>query len=287
MANAKMTSRTKKVGGRNKNSARRPSSTRHKEHVMPRWQYITTAALITTAVLALAYIPILRPAFNRFIPCNGQKLYGACIPKGYSVYGIDISHHQGEINWERLKNGNPGEPAISFVYIKATEGNCHNDTRFKKNWQNAKEYGFIRGAYHYFGTKSSGEEQARLFIKNVKLEQGDLPPMVDVEDEPKVHATYREELKKFISILEEHYKIKPIIYTYKKFHERHINNALFNGYPLWIARYNSTQPGIDKEWIIWQCSENGRLPGIREKVDINVFNGTAEELEKLRIKNKQ
>ena len=285
MANAKKTTTTKKVGGRKKHSARRPSSTRKKRpRVMATWKYVTIAILITTAVLALAYKPFIEPAFHRFTTCNGEEIYNSCIPKGYSVYGIDISHHQGDINWQRLKTGTPGEPPISFVYIKATEGSSHCDKRFEKNWKAAKKNGIPRGAYHYFGTKSSGARQAQLFMSKVKLEKGDLPPMVDVEDEPQNPALYRQELKKFITIIEEHYKVKPIIYTYKKFHARHINNKHFNDYPLWIARYNVTDPGINKEWILWQCTDKGRLPGIPEKVDINVFKGTAEELEALRIK---
>ena len=251
---------------------------------MATWKYITISALITIGALALAYRPILRPAFNRFTTCNGHKIYGACIPKGYSVYGIDVSHHQGEIDWKRLKRGTPNEPPISFVYIKATEGSSHSDKRFETNWKEAKRHGFIRGAYHYFSTESPGDKQARLFISRVKLEPGDLPPVGDVEDEPTNAAAYREELKKFVTALEEHYGVKPVIYTYKKFHERHINNAHFKDYPLWIARYNANDPGIDCKWIMWQCSEKGKLPGIREMVDINVLNGSMIELEKLRIK---
>jgi lysozyme len=107
--------------------------------------------------------------------------------------------------------------------------------------------------------------------------------MVDIENEPKDADKYRHELKQFITTLESHYGVKPIIYTYKKFHDKYIDNKLA-GYPLWIARYNTAHPGIDKQWIMWQCTENGELPGIREKVDINIFNGSMEELEKLRIK---
>lgn len=284
MAKAKKTSITVKVGGRKKNSARRPSSTRKRPRVMATWKYVTIAILTTAGVLALAYYPLLRPAFHRFTTCNGHKIYGTCIPQGYSVYGIDVSHHQGDINWERLKKGRDGEPPISFVYIKATEGRDHSDRHFEKNWNAAKKNNFIRGAYHYFSTKSSGEEQARLFISKVRLEKGDLPPMVDVEEDPKNPDIYRKELKIFISAIEEHYKVKPIIYTYKKFHTRYINNEDFNNHPLWIARYNATHPDISDEWIIWQCTDKGRLPGIMEKVDINVLNGSMEELEKLRIK---
>ena len=250
---------------------------------MPRWKYITIAVLITIGVILLAY-PFIRQAFNRFAPCKGENLYSACIPKGYSVYGIDISHHQGDINWSRLRRGNPGDPPIRFVYIKATEGCSHKDAKFNKNWKAAKKHGFIRGAYHFFSAESPGEEQAKRFIKNVKLEPGDLPPVVDVEQDKKNNvASYRKNLAAFINAIEKHYGVKPIIYTYKDFHEKYIDSR-FNGYPLWIARYNAPHPEINNEWIMWQCSENGVLPGIKGRVDINVFNGTMEELEKLRIK---
>ena len=285
MANAKKISDTKKVGGRKKNPSRRPSSSRKKPRAAIMWIYMV-AIVIIIGLLAISYRPILCPAFKRFTSCDGHNIYGTCIPKGYSVYGIDVSHHQGEINWKRLKRGNPSEPPITFVYIKATEGYNHDDTRFERNWKAAKKNGFICGAYHYFGTKSPGEIQARQFISKVKLEPGDLPPVVDVEEEPENAEAYREELKKFISVLEKHYGVKPIIYTYKKFHERHINNTHFNSYPLWIARYEASHPGIDDKWIIWQCTEDGRLPGIDEDVDINVFNGTAEEFQKLIIKSR-
>lgn len=281
MANARKI--IKKIGGSKRVSTRRSSSTRRKSRVMSRWKYFAIATLVTIAVLALAYYPILRPAFNRFTTCTGHKIYGACIPKGYSVYGIDISHHQGDIDWEKLKNGNPGDPPIAFVYIKATEGRDHIDTQFNRNWHEAQNNGFRRGAYHYFTAESSGAEQAKMFISKVKLNRGDLPPMVDIENEPKDADKYRHELKQFITTLERHYGVKPIIYTYKKFHDKYIDKEL-SGYPLWIARYNTTHPGIDNQWIMWQCTENGELPGIREKVDINIFNGSMIELEKLRIK---
>ena len=273
----------KKIGGSKKGSTRRSSSTRRKSRVMSRWKYVTIAALITIGVILIAY-PFIRQAFNRFVPCTGLNIYGACIPKGYSVYGIDISHHQGNINWGKLKSGTKEDPPISFVYTKATEGCSHQDTQFKKNWKAAKDYGFIRGAYHFFSAESSGEEQAKMFIKNVKLEPGDLPPMVDVEQDTKNNvAAYRENLSAFILTLEKHYGVKPIIYTYKDFHEKYIDNW-FNEYPLWIARYNVPHPNIDDAWIIWQCSENGVLPGIKRKVDINVFNGSIIDLMDLTIK---
>lgn len=283
MAQAKETN--KKPSGRKKPSARRSSYPRRKQRAVPRLRYFTIALVFSAAMVAIAYYPILRPAFRRFTNCNGHFIYGACIPKGYSIYGIDVSHHQGHINWKRVKKGTPQEPPITFAYMKATEGSSHSDTRFEENWSAAKTHGFIRGAYHYFSTKSPGEVQAKMFISKVKLEPGDLPPMVDVEDEPADKEKFRQELKKFIDIVEAHYKVKPIIYTYSKFKKRHIEHEDFNGYHIWIARYNAKDPGIENDgWIIWQCNSKGRIPGIGNDVDINVFNGGNRELKELLIK---
>ena len=284
MAKAKKTSTTIKVGGRRSTSSSRPTSVRRKQRVMPRWKYIATAAAITATVLALAYYPFIRPAFNRFTPCNGHKIFGACIPKGYSVYGIDISHHQGVIDWEELKQGDPDNPEISFVYMKATEGSDYTDSRFKKNWHRSKEEGFTRGAYHYFSTTSKGEAQADMFMSLVDLKTGDLPPMVDVEEEPKNAKTFREELKKCLNRLEKHYGVKPIIYTNKYFKEKYLDKSLLEKYPIWIAQYHTLQPGISEEWVFWQCSERGKIPGIKRRVDINIVKGGHETIERLKIK---
>ena len=111
-----------------------------------------------------------------------QALYGDTkYPNGYSIQGIDISHYQGEINWRKLRgasiNGNP----VRFVIIKSTEGNSLLDENFNDNFFNAKDYGFIRGAYHYFVPGVPAKEQAEYFLKQVHLEGGDLPPVLDFE----------------------------------------------------------------------------------------------------------
>ena len=284
MAKAKKTSITVKVGGRKKNSARRPSSTRKRPRVMATWKYVTIAILTTVGVLALAYYPLLRPAFHRFTTCNGHKIYGTCIPKGYSVYGIDISHPQGKIDWEKLERENPKENPIRFVYMKACEGKDHKDTQFDTNWKMAKEHGFTRGAYHYFSPYSTGLEQAAMFIKTVKIEKGDLAPVIDVEEKPKDRALFMQELKIFIAELEQHYGIKPIIYSGKKYKERYLNDKYFDRFPTWIAHYYVDTLEVNQRWTLWQCSDRGRLPGINRDVDINIFNGTANNLENFKKK---
>ncbi|WP_414707009.1 GH25 family lysozyme, partial [Rhizobium sp. UBA1881] len=64
----------------------------------------------------------------------------------YPIQGIDISHHQGAIDWSALA----AQPNVRFAIMKATEGGDHRDTRFAENWQAAKNAGIVRGAYHFF-----------------------------------------------------------------------------------------------------------------------------------------
>lgn len=281
MAEAKV--KQKSTGGRKKTSVRRSSSRKRKKE-MPHWIYVIIAALISSAFIAIAYYFFFTPYFYRFRPCYGNKHYDICMPKGYSIYGTDVSRHQGKIDWDKLQHENPSDAPISFVFIKATEGGDFVDANFKTNFAAAKKHGFIRGAYHYFGKHSSGLSQAEMFIKTVKLETGDLPPVVDVEERPKDEKRFIQELKIFIAKIEEHYGVKPIVYTYKKFKKRYLTDSYFNKLPLWVAHYYVSELDDDIEWLMWQCSDRGELPGIKENVDINIFNGNMMQLKSLLIK---
>lgn len=274
----------KRTGGRKKTSARRSSSPIAKRSEMPRWLYVCIVALVTAVAAYCIYYFFFRPYFYRFRPCYGHKQYEICLPSGFSVYGIDISRHQGKIDWETFKKNNPTAAPISFIYIKATEGSDFTDINFKENFENARKHGFLRGAYHYFSTHSTGSAQAQMFIKTAKLEKGDLPPMIDIEEKPKDKIKFIQELKIFISKIEEHYGVKPILYTYRKYKTRYLTDQFFSRYPSWVAHYYIDSLGADVEWLIWQCSDIGEVPGITENVDINIFNGSLEQLESLRIK---
>ncbi|MBR3916277.1 MAG: glycoside hydrolase family 25 protein [Bacteroidaceae bacterium] len=264
-------------------SARRSSSSPKRKH-MPHWQYIVIATIITAIALFFAYHLFIKRLIYTITPCEGLKIFSTCIPKGYSVYGIDVSRHQGEIDWNTLASENSMDAPITFVYMKATEGSDHKDIRFDYNWENAKKHGFMRGAYHYFSTHSTGLAQANMFIKTVNVITGDLPPVVDVEEKPDNKVQFMQELKIFISKIQEHYGVKPMIYTYKKYKERYLDDRFFDNYPTWIAHYYVDSLAVSKNWTMWQCSDKGELPGIGHKVDINIFNGEIDKLENLRIK---
>ncbi|MCS6834097.1 MAG: glycoside hydrolase, partial [Flammeovirgaceae bacterium] len=110
-----------------------------------------------------------------------QIAFGTKVPKDYEFYGIDVSHHQGMIRWEELANYEESDKKVGFVFMKATEGTQIIDAMFEKNWTSAKRMGIFRGAYHFYRPEEPADKQAMFFLKNVRLEKGDLPAVVDVE----------------------------------------------------------------------------------------------------------
>ncbi len=216
----------------------------------------------------------------------GQVSVTYTTPAGYTVHGIDVSRYQGTIDWELLRNqaSVDGEP-LSFVFVKATEGCDLSDPRFAQNFSAARRYGILRGAYHFYRASTSAKRQAEHFIQHVKLESGDLPPVLDVEVKPAgVGAEdFRQGILEWMVRVEQHYGVRPILYTYHSFRQQYMNDSVFNLYPYWIAHYYVDSVRYQGPWAFWQHSDIGRLPGIKGNVDMNIFNGTYEELLKLTI----
>lgn len=209
------------------------------------------------------------------------------VPKGYSVHGIDVSHHQGAIEWELLRNQGAidGQP-LSFVFMKATEGGDYTDPHFTHNFQEAKKYGIMRGAYHFYRSSAPAKQQAEHFMRNVKLERGDLPPVLDVEEKPDgiTPEDFRQGILEWLVRVEQHYGVKPILYTYHSFHQQYMNDSVFNLYPYWIAHYHVDSIRYRGPWSFWQHSDRGAMPGIKGSVDLDVFHGTFEELQQMAIR---
>ena len=273
----------RKTPARRSSTARRPKQPASR--TMPAWKRNLLAALMVLVLGAGFYWFFIRPYAYRWKPCYGLKGYGICMPCSYDVHGIDISHYQGDIDWERLAlDKNPKFP-ISFVFMKATEGGDHRDDTFLRNFEEARRHGFVRGAYHYFVPRTDATRQADFFTRTVPLEKGDLPPVLDVETTGKLSP---EELKAavrtWLTRVEAHYGVKPIIYTSYKFKLRYLNDSVFNTYPYWIAHYYVDSVRYSGRWHFWQHTDVGTVPGIEHKVDLNVFNGSAEALDSLRLK---
>ena len=262
-------------------SKRKPQKKANKE--MPVWCRRLLAVLVVVAFVFGFYYFFIRPYAYRWKPCYGMKGYGVCMPVGYSMHGIDVSHYQGDINWKMLKQTRQGKFPVEFIFMKATEGGDFSDDRFVANFDSAKVHGFIRGAYHFYNPKTDADKQADFFIRSVKLEPGDLPPVLDIEMKGKDVKKLQQDLKIWLRKVENHYGVKPIIYASYKFKTKYLNDSIFNTYPYWIAHYYVDSVRYQGEWKFWQHTDVGTLPGIDEKVDLNVFNGSFSELKNILI----
>lgn len=237
-------------------------------------------AIGAVAILAFFYYFFIRPYSYRWKPCYGYKGYGVCLPVNFKVHGIDVSHHQGIINWEAVKATEKQKYPIRFAFMKATEGGDYKDRRFAENFRQAREVGLIRGAYHFYNPNSEPIRQADFYISQVKLEKGDLAPVLDIERKPRDKAKLQADLVKFLNRLEQHYGVKPIIYTSYKYRARYLDAPEFAKYPLWIAHYYVDSLSYEGPWQFWQHTDYGTVPGIDESVDLNVFNGPLTDIQR-------
>lgn len=212
-----------------------------------------------------------------------QAIYhNAGIPEGYEIRGIDVSHYQGHINWQRLSLTDIKDTPISFAIIKATEGVTVDDDNFDDNFRDSRRYGLLRGAYHFFTPDEPASAQAAHFISRVHLEKGDLPPVLDIETVGDLSPQdIHDAVLTWLLLTEDHYGAKPILYTNLNFKLRYLNSPDFDQYPFWIAHYYVKNVGWKGKWHFWQHTDRGRLPGIPTFVDFNVFNGSMYALKQL------
>lgn len=209
-----------------------------------------------------------------------------------TVPGIDVSYWNAGIDWPKVR-----ATGQRYVFIKASESTSYKDPTFDDNWFGAKSAGLLRGAYHFFRCNADAKKQADSFIDYVKSfnDEGELPPVLDLE----THDGQRRDkiipaAKTWLDRVEAAFDKKPMIYSGKFFLQDYFSES--NGgpplwakdHPLWLAQYpNQYVPGMEPslprgwfKWTFWQYSEKGRINGINANVDLNVFNGTLEELYK-------
>jgi len=220
---------------------------------------------------------------------KGKSLFLGNEPAGLTrsqrVLGIDVSKHQGKINWRKVaKHRYNGEP-IGFAIVKATEGVTKVDKRFDENFQALQRNHIVRGAYHFYLPHKSAQLQALRYISKVRLSKGDLAPILDVEptDHPNV-KDLQESVLTWLNIVESHYGVTPIIYTSPSIKATYLDSPKFDRFRWWVAHYNTSQPRHKGHWDFWQFTELGKVDGIKGNyVDLNYFNGNLERLQTLTL----
>ncbi len=201
----------------------------------------------------------------------------------FNPVGIDVSEYQGTIVWDSVRVIENRFP-IRFVFVRATVGMDRPDKKFAENWHALHTKSFVRGAYHYYRPNENSTQQAELFIKNVVLKKGDLPPVLDIEQLPTKQSLKQLKvgLKNWLQLVEAHYGIKPVVYSGANFYTQFLKED-FQGYTFWIANYNFFVENMQSDWRFWQFTEKASILGIEGSVDVNIFNGTEAELQSLTL----
>ena len=196
--------------------------------------------------------------------------YNYVIPKNYKGFGIDVSHHQGKINWDTLFSAEL-YPKIQFVYLKATEGKAHLDREWKKNRETLVEKNIKHGAYHFFRPETNPLEQVNHFLKHYKPRTSDLAPVLDVEIEASSNDVLFKTMNIFLLEVEKRTGKRPIIYTSFHFYKTKFQKN-FKDYKFWIAAYSEAfLIPKDKRILYWQFTDKGDLPFHKNvKLDLNV-----------------
>ena len=276
MASSRTSTKRNAARAVKKSKSRKTSKRRY-----PRWAWWLGGSIVVVLYIWAFYYFFVSPTGFRWRALYGEAEY----PEGYEIHGIDISHYQGDIDWEQLKNAMIKGCPLRFIIIKSTEGSSRLDENFRENFNQARDYGFTRGVYHFWSNKSSARDQAYFFLEKVHLTEGDLPPVLDIEHKPadKSIEDFQRDVLTWLHIVEDKYHVKPIIYTYYKFKENYLSAPVFDDYPYWIAHYYVDKVQYKGKWKFWQHTDAGKLPGIKGYVDFNIYNGSYYDLRKLCI----
>ena len=193
----------------------------------------------------------------------------AC-PLGRTTSGIDVSYHQGDITWPRVRRA-----GVKFAFIRVSDGTDVIDPKFEANWSGAKAAGITRGAYQFFRPAESVNEQADILIRALRKHgAGELAPVIDIEETGGLPlSAVVANAQAWIARVKRELGVDPIVYT---------NPGMWRGrglpelaaQPLWLAHYTDTCPELPSpwsEWRVWQYTETGRVPGIDGPVDLDVM----------------
>ncbi len=233
-------------------------------------QYIYT-------IISLAIIAIATP-----LSANAQQY--ECEDTCNHIHGIDVSRYQGDIFWETVGE----ETKMAYVYIKATEGGDRIDPTYEHNLLVAHQHGLKVGSYHFYRPKTPQQQQLDNFVLQCRPSEQDLVPMIDVETTGGLGTEeFCDSLFKFLTLVEETYLQRPLIYTGANFYDKHLAEKL-DRYLIMIAQYTQREPVLkdERDITLWQYTGKGRLNGVRGYVDKSRLMGD-HKLKELRFRHRR
>lgn len=214
---------------------------------------------------------------------RAQGYYEQCEDTCAHIHGIDLSHYQGEVFWETVGENTK----MAYVYLKATEGGDRIDDMYERNIQLAHRYGLKVGSYHFYRPKTGQARQLENFKTQCLPGEQDLIPLIDIETAGGLGADeFRDSLFKFLALVEQAYKQKPLLYTGTNFYNRYLAGEV-DDYQLMIAQYRDREPELSdgRDYLIWQYTAKGRIVGVNGYVDKSRFMGK-HGLKEIRFRHK-
>ena len=229
---------------------------------------------ILSVCACLAALPALAAGpFGDYDPVD----FGPKGPSRYPVHGIDVARFQGEIDWRRVALS-----GVAFAFIKATEGGDLKDPQFDRNWTLAARHGIPRGAYHFYYFCTPPEVQARWFIQHraapgpgaaAGARHGMEPVLAHLHHAPvrgrgpQAGAGFPRPRRASLRPAPDHLHHAGIL--------RPDGHRAGAGQFL-AARGGETPDRVypGQQWVFWQYTGTGLVPGVEGGVDINAFRGS-------------
>ena len=207
-------------------------------------------------------LPLVAAAQNPYVHCEDTCAH---------IHGIDLSHYQGEVFWEAVGDNTK----MAYVYLKATEGGDWIDKRYESNIVLAHRHGLKVGSYHFYRPKTDQRLQLENFKVQCRPGEQDLVPMIDIESTGGLPTDeFCDSLFKFLELVEEAYKQKPLLYTFTNFYNRHLVGKI-DDYMLMIAQYTDEEPVLadERDITMWQYTGKGSIAGVNGYIDKSRFMG--------------
>jgi lysozyme len=244
--------------------------------VRRRKRSVRIGLVVAACIVAFTAYIVLRAA-RTSEPARAPKPVPPECRLGPTTPGIDVSYYQGDIAWPRVRRA-----GVRFTFIRVSDGSEILDTKFEANWRGAQRAGVLRGAYQFFRPEESPIAQANVLIRALRTRgMGDLPPVIDVEVTGGLPlATVAANARVWIEHVRSQLGVEPIVYTNPGMWQWRGAGELARQ-PLWLAHYTTQCPTLPPpwtRWLFWQYTDTGRIDGIEGPVDLDVFDGTLEEL---------
>ena len=217
---------------------------------------------------------------EKFVEENGFIRY----QDGKAVAGVDVSEHQGTIDWQQVKDAGFEYAILRVAYRGMTEGGLNVDSTFEQNYQGATAAGLKVGVYFFSQaiTQEEAREEAQYVLDTLDGRELDYPVVFDWEIPIPSEQLPAEDLraydisgevvtamaKAFCQEIQSN-GYTPCVYTNKSMAYNTFNLEELKDFPLWYAEYQPA-PSLYYHFQMWQYSASGTVPGIAGSADLNI-----------------